>query len=172
MDTRGESRSDCYTWAGMCHYHTVDSMRERPEASFMKRLILPFLLTPILAACGDPIGAPISQLAGWYRSSVLVVPAPADGPDSAHLRGDYIDLRLYESGGLEATLVRSSVSTGGARSTRVITTIGTYTVRHDSVFMQTTVPCELNMEGWRRNGRNIEIDLGIRGPFHIVLNAR
>lgn len=67
----------------------------------MRYITLPIIAAAIwIGGCKkDPVVAPAdtdptpSQM---YASTVMIYPAPADGPDSVHLRGGFVQLELFE----------------------------------------------------------------------------
>lgn len=145
----------------------------------MQRSLIPpaalciLMISIIAAGCRDNPTSP-GGLAGTYRSTIFVKVAPADGPDSAHLRGDFVEATLRSNGTViskECTVYSSC----GVITPDTITYTGTYSARKDSVFFaMTPAGSALTMLPFTRAGNDLHTvrAFGFDGPWELYLKRR
>lgn len=131
------------------------------------------MISMITAGCGGDPTSPDGP-AGTYRSTIFVKVAPADGPDSAHLRGDFVEATLRSNGTVTSRECTVSSASGGVRSD-TITYTGTYAVRNDSVlFTMPPLGSALSVEPFTRAGNDLRTirAIGWDGPWELYLKRR
>ncbi len=131
------------------------------------------IISMIATGCRDNPTSP-GGLAGTYRSTIFVKVAPADGPDSAHLRGDFVEATL-QSNGTVISKECSVYSAFGVTTSDTNTYTGTYAVRNDSVFFtMTPIGSALAVHPFRRAGNDLHTlpARGFDGPWELYLKRR
>lgn len=135
-----------------------------------RSLLLPAACLLLAAGCSKDSGptAP-TGVAGEYRSTIFIRPAPTDGADSSHLRGDYVEMSLKEDG-MFAGVMRTSYVINGATAVDTLLTSGTYSVHADTVqFSDPINGAPLLMMSFKRVGNDLHGKIKAFGPYEIYL---
>ncbi len=115
-------------------------------------LLLTIVGAATLAACKeDPVQPPPTTLSGTYVSTIIVVPGPTDGPDTASARGSYVVATIQPNHAVLCT-------THWVGQDSVIVddqTTGTYTVTGDTVRFQTARSTLLSANTWLIRGHTL-----------------
>lgn len=94
----------------------------------MRRFLIPIAL--LSAACGDPAGPPVEEIAGLYTATVFEATEGGDRTDFLAVGGS-LDLSLLPSGGVNGQLNLPGGGTGG--STLKVNVGGSWRVRDGEV---------------------------------------
>lgn len=128
------------------------------------------LLLAVGCSKDDNPAAP-TGVAGEYRSTIFIRPAPDDGPDSTHLRGDYMEMSLKEDG-TYMSLTHTSYVNKGMTTVDTIVMNGTYVLRADTVRLSDPNNVDAVMMPFARVGNDLHGRLLGIGPHEIYLKRK